>query len=106
MQTLSNNFENQLLVHCKRGQPKNPKPPDMYTNVTEWCKKESCWEGIKELPMRLDKDLLDEFLDSDEVIDREKVAQRTQKIDSGIESQKYVIEKGADYWKEVSHYLG
>ena len=78
--------------------------PEGITNVTEWCKKEWCWKKLQDLPIPLNKDVVLGLLDRDKVKWQEKSAEKVQKIDNGIFAQKYVIEKGAGYWKEVARY--
>ena len=45
-QSLSPALEAQLLAIAEEVNRKIQETPDTITNVTEWCKKESCWQGI------------------------------------------------------------
>ncbi|MBK8990093.1 MAG: AIPR family protein [Chloroflexi bacterium] len=104
-QKLSPALESQLLLIAESVNEQIQDAPELITNVTEWCKKEACWQRIKDSQqVTLNQDLIIELLDVQEVLDRAKDAEKTQTIDNGIFSQKYVIEKGADYWKQVAQY--
>ena len=103
-QSLSPALEAQLLAIAEEVNRKIQETPDTITNVTEWCKKESCWQGIRETPIPIRQDLEGELLDAEEVSDKKKGAERIQKIDDGIMSQQYVLAKGAEYWKRVAEY--
>ncbi len=84
------------------GQIKNT--PENITNVTEWCKKEFCWQLIQEMRIPLMQELMIELVDTDMIEDIEKNAVKTQRVDNGIFDQKYILEKGAEYWKKVAQY--
>jgi len=71
------------------------------TNVTEWCKREGCWDKVKNIGYTLSDSLISELVGKDEQISKENTAKATQKIDNGIEAQRYVLEKGASYWGNV-----
>jgi hypothetical protein len=78
--------------------------PPSITNVTEWCKKEACWEKVQQLDMVLLDDLIPELLSEEQVEELEHDAESIQRIDNGIENQRYVLGKGAGYWKEVAEW--
>lgn len=103
-QKLSPALETQLLLIAESVNEQIQNTPELITNVTEWCKKEACWQKIKESPMTLNQDFVTELMDTQDVIDQAKDAEKIQLIDNGINSQKYVIEKGSEYWKEVAQY--
>ena len=103
-QKLSPALEAQLLLIAESVNEQIQDAPELITNVTEWCKKEACWQRIKDSQqVTLNQDLIIELLDVQEVIDRAKDAEKTQTIDNGIFSQKYVIEK--DNYYNPSFYI-
>ncbi len=103
-QQLSPAVEKQLLGIAARVNEHIQKTPDGITNVTEWCKKELCWQNLQKVPIPLHKGVVRELSDPSEVQDEVRDAQKTQKIDSGIQAQEYVLEKGAAYWKKALEY--
>ena len=54
--------------------------------------------------MSLNQNLSNDLIDGDEIEYLEKGAEKDQRIDTGINVQTYVIEKGADYWKQVKSF--
>jgi len=74
-------------------------------NVTQYCKRESCWAQIRKCDIEIDKGITSYLIDfADEkvvVIDAKKV----QKIDSGIENQTIVVNLGSETWKRVNDFV-
>ncbi|MCB9147560.1 MAG: AIPR family protein, partial [Caldilineaceae bacterium] len=103
-QKLSPSLEKQLLSIAELVNQHIQNTPEDITNVTEWCKKEWCWKKLQDLPISLNKDVASGLLDNEEVQSQENSAEKVQEIDNGILVQKYVVEKGAVYWKEVARY--
>ena len=100
-QNLSNALQEQLLVIAEAVNTKIQETPPEVSNVTEWCKRETCWTYVRRIPLSLNQNLSNELIDGDEIEYLEKGAEKDQRIDTGINVQTYVIEKGADYWKQV-----
>jgi hypothetical protein len=76
-------------------------PPNV-SNVTEWAKRQGCWEEIRLLDIPL-PETLDKELTSREAAEQEKrEARSTQRIDDGIAAQSRVVELGSDYWKAIA----
>jgi hypothetical protein len=101
-QKLSVGLEKQLLAIAQEVNMAIQDTPDWVTNVTEYCKKNDCWNKVEALPISLSGKVEQELLDLEEREERERYAEKVQKIDSGIEAQKYVIEKEAAFWKKVA----
>ena len=100
-QRLSKVLEEQLLVIAEAVNDQIQKTPPEITNVTEWCKRETCWYQVKQMHLSLSQELINELVDEEENAYIEKDAEKSQRIDNGINVQVYVVEKGADYWKTV-----
>jgi hypothetical protein len=81
-------LEEQLLSIAEQVNWKIQETPENITNVTEWCKKELCWQRIRELPVQMHPDLEAVLLDAETLSEKMKGAKITQKIDDGIFSQK------------------
>ena len=78
----------------------NP-PTGMPTNITEWAKRDQCWKVIEELSFDLPEPIKSFLISPEKSIEREKEGVRNQNIQSNINQQAYVLEKGADYWKAL-----
>ncbi len=103
-QKLSLALELQLLQIAEVVNGAIQDTPTGITNVTEWCKKISCWEKIQSLPIPFDWDNISELVQSREIKYREKDARATQTIYNGIQNQNYVYEKGSEYWRQIAYW--
>lgn len=81
------------------------KPPQGISNISEWCKKESCWTRIKSNASFIEKKLSSDFFNTlisiDERIENEKNAKKTQRIDSGIDIQRRIVAIPANEWSSI-----
>ncbi|GAA0856292.1 AIPR family protein [Aliiglaciecola litoralis] len=81
-------------------------PPPQFKNITEWAKKDLCWDSIKrDLPENLNKveTLLSTLvvnLESDNFA--KKAAKSDQIIDNSIDAQRKVLEYGKENWKPLA----
>lgn len=74
-------------------------------NVTEWAKREACWEAVKEVPHSLSSSLTAGQVKSRTTVARQrKEAEKTQKIDSGIQAQTKVLSMQASEWLAVEEF--
>lgn len=80
-------------------------PPDGISNISEWCKKEGCWQRILAKIPQLEKQLPERFwktlVSVDQEMQERKSARKTQKIDDGIEAQRKVFETTGAEWKSL-----
>lgn len=74
-------------------------------NVTQWCKREACWDRVKELDITLDANIQSVLIDIDNVKSEVRKARKDQRMVTGIEAQTRVVNYGADYWKKVQYYV-
>ena len=74
-------------------------------NVTQWCKRDACWESVKHCSIKLNDELRLVLLSKDETKAAEKDAKKDQKLISDIEAQKTVLELGSVYWKAVNEFV-
>jgi len=100
-QGLSSALKEELLVIAEAVNQEIQNTPDENMNVTEWCKKKGCWDRMQKLDLPLSEDLLLELIGSEEMRGRETGAKKVQVMVSGIDRQKYVVEKGSDYWERL-----
>ena len=74
-------------------------------NVTQWCKRDACWEEVKKCSLKLSDSLEAVLLSLEETKNEEKAAKKDQKIASDLEAQTRVINFGADFWKELGAFV-
>lgn len=80
-------------------------PMGSISNISEWCKREACWQRLQGktnvlvdlLPARF----FAELISADEVEDEARSAVRTQKMQNGIEAQKAVFKIPAGTWAHI-----
>lgn len=81
------------------------QPHQGISNVTEWCKKDVCWQRLREQSDRLDELLPQDFKDSlvskEAIQNEKKQARKVQKMDDGIEAQKKVLDMPASQWNSI-----
>lgn len=74
------------------------------SNVTEWAKRESCWDLVQQMEYKLSTELLNELADRGTAAQRKKEAVTVQKVDSGIEVQTKVISMQASEWVAIQEF--
>jgi hypothetical protein len=101
-QMLSPALENQLAAIAASVFEVIVHPPEAFQNITEWCKKELCWDRVLSLQISLKKDFLAELLDggSDRRVRRD--ARLQQDMDSGIDAQVKVVQLGKEFWFQLA----
>jgi hypothetical protein len=76
-------------------------PPAGVQNVTEWSKREQCWQRADAVPLTLDSQLLSELISKSEHREANRTARSQQKLDSGIGAQEVLVKLGQEYWAGV-----
>lgn len=81
------------------------QPPQGISNISEWCKKDSCWERIQGKIEQLEPEISLTFFNAlvgiDGQKDEQKQAKKTQQIDDGIDAQKRVLEVLPQRWSQI-----
>lgn len=103
-QATSSSLNQVLLDIAKQVQARIISAADSYrvANVTEWCKREKCWDDLlQSVEVRLESDLEKDLIDADEKEGAKRAARREQKVLNDIEAQTYVVGRGAPYWSKL-----
>ena len=101
-QDISQALSNQMLDLAERVNDWIKDTPEGIRNISEWCKRIQCWERVMNELYIINPDLISELISVEETIERKTKAVRIQKIDNGINCQKEVFSKGAEYWQRLS----
>lgn len=100
-QKINDALEKQLLITTKETFDFINRDDRLTLNVTEWCKKEACWDRAKKESFTL----LDEFVNSLIDIDDEKydeiTAKKERKVINQLSAEIEVITLGEEYWKKA-----
>jgi hypothetical protein len=75
--------------------------PEGVQNVTEWCKKELCWQRVQAIDLPLLPRFVEDLADRNDARAEEAEARAQQKQDNGISAQSEVVSLGSDYWREL-----
>lgn len=74
-------------------------------NVTQWCKRDACWEEIKKCTIQLTSELDRVLISREDAKSAEREAKKDQKLISDVEAQAKVLELGAPFWKKVDDFI-
>ena len=66
--------------------------------MTEWAKRDQCWERASALTIQLSDDVRTELVSKTEQRQAGRAARSQQRVDDGIGDQAAVIELGQAYW--------
>ena len=70
-------------------------------NVTEWAKREKCWDDLKSrIPVDLSA-FKHDLVDADEVAGERRQQRKDQREMNGVEAQMHVVNQGAGYWASM-----
>lgn len=70
-------------------------------NVTEWCKKEECWNRASNFGFELLDEFVDTLIDKDVLKQDEQDSKKDRKLENQLNADIEVIQLGQDYWKKV-----
>ena len=73
-------------------------PPPGISNVTEWAKKQACWNRVSELCIAWPRPFLDDLISNDERRDAARSARREQRQLNSVEAQIAVVNAGPAFW--------
>lgn len=68
-------------------------------NVTEWAKRESCWEQAKKIKIQLTTEFINELLDKDDEKQQKKEDIKEQKLANKVNAMVDVVKFGIDNWR-------
>ena len=73
-------------------------PPAGISNVTEWSKKQACWNRVAELVIAWPRPFLNGLISTDERRDAARNARREQRQLNSVEAQIAVVNAGPAFW--------
>lgn len=101
LQEVPEELDRQLVLTAEVVAEAIVKPDPGYQNVTEWAKRERCWEKVRELEIHLTPGLEKCLLDTVDAKAAARESKQQQVMDNGIDAQIQVVQAGVDYWKRV-----
>jgi len=104
-QSVSDDIERAIEIVSEQVHETITQPQHGISNVTEWCKKELCWQRLKENNCKLESLLPQKFkqnlISNNDVLNEKNQARKVQKVDDGIAAQKRVIEISSKRWARL-----
>ena len=76
-------------------------PPAGISNVTEWAKKQGCWERVRNLAIHWPDEFVRGLISAEEQRDTARTARREQRELNGIEAQIAVVNAGGQVWSNA-----
>lgn len=70
-------------------------------NVTEWAKREMCWEKAKDIKLELSQEFVNELIDKVQAKEQQKDAVKDQKLTNKVNAMVMVANFGVQNWKEL-----
>ncbi len=77
------------------------EPPAGISNVTEWAKKQACWERVRNLDIAWPDAFIAGLISAEEQRNTARTARRDQRELNGIEAQIAVVNAGAQFWLDA-----
>lgn len=103
-QGLPEQVETSLLALAELVFLKITDPNRKVINVTQWCKRLECWEGVQTVKLQLPETLESCLITSDEEKAAQRVAKKEQKVVNDINAQVEVVKYTAEQWKRLSEF--
>ena len=100
-QSSGSNLDDAIATAAARVHAVLVEPPDGISNVTEWAKKQACWDRVRELSIDWPEAFVRESISTKEVSDATRTARREQRELNGIEAQIAVVKAGSQFWLDV-----
>ncbi|WP_198032719.1 AIPR family protein [Mesorhizobium sp. WSM2561] len=76
-------------------------PPAGIRNITEWAKKQACWENLKRRKIEYSSSVMQYLVEPQDAMETVRDTRRDAAMVSGIEAQTKVISAGAIFWNRV-----
>lgn len=100
MQDIYEELEDQIKVLTKEVYDYITGPRET-ENVTEWCKKEICWNRAKSKVWTFNDPFLYSLVSVKEMETEQKKEKATRKLANEVDALKEILARGSDYWKQM-----
>ena len=90
-----------MTVLCKFALTRLTDESHGLVNVTQWAKKQACWDEMKKYEIQIPLDFEITLASQEEVKSQQKAAKADKKIANDVNAQIYVVEKGPEFWQNI-----
>ena len=80
-------------------------PSRKVVNVTQWCKRNDCWDEVKKISLDIPAGIESCLITIDEQKATQKSAKKEQKVVNEIQVQTTVVNYPVDMWKRLSEFV-
>lgn len=80
-------------------------PSRKVANVTQWCKRNDCWEDVKKIHIDIPEDIENCLITIDEQKAEQKSAKKEQKVVNEIQAQTTVVNCPVEMWMRLSEFV-
>ena len=94
-------LEKQLATLCDETYEFITRDDRLTENVTEWCKKEVCWERAQNTKWTFHESFLNTLIPQTDLVAEVKEAKNTQKLMNEVDALRFIIASGSAYWQQV-----
>jgi phosphopantetheinyl transferase (holo-ACP synthase) len=100
-QTMYEELRTQLITTTKEVYDFITREDRTTLNVTEWCKKETCWTKAQKHKFTINKDFLDTLIKDEKAVEIKKAIEDKKGEVKYSKAQIEVFEKGKAFWEKV-----
>ncbi|MBG6154753.1 hypothetical protein IWQ52_000619 [Labrenzia sp. EL_159] len=100
-QALPAALEDALLVAASAAQDAITSPPEGVRNMSEWAKKQACWEGFRKGKLKYSDEFTDLLVEPEEIKAEDAQVRDDENLTKSVEAQTKVFELGASFWAEA-----
>lgn len=100
-QTISRELEQQIILTTREVFDFITRDDRTTLNVTEWCKKEECWNRAQKYNFNMNQSFVDTLVSNENEDIEKEVAKKEQRVENQISAEIELVTLGAGYWKKV-----
>ncbi|NOE25130.1 AIPR family protein [Ruegeria sp. HKCCD6157] len=94
-------LEGALLVAAAEAQEAITNPPEGIRNMSEWAKKQACWEALRKRELSYPVEFEDILIEPEEARSEDDDVSDDENLTKSVEAQTRVFELGAQFWEEA-----
>lgn len=94
-------LEGALLVAASEAQDVITHPPEGVRNMSEWAKKQACWEQFSKRKVLYSDEFAEILIEPNEARSEDREVTEDENLTKSIEAQKKVFELGPLFWTEA-----
>jgi hypothetical protein len=103
-QNMSEELKEQLVLTTKEIYDFITREDRPTLNVTEWCKKELCWEKAKNQEWTLIESIHKILINKRELVEEKKEEKTKQSLQNEVDAEMEVIQRGSKYWENMTNW--